>query len=435
MLALAKALVLDGWDVHFFTSDKFRRQVEHSGARWCHYGAEDWDLFSAAERVALQRLQVEPDEELFTRMMPYAVVPATLDVLPYLIGRMAQLRPRFILYDAACPWGWVLSEALAIPGICSMTALPAPMPERETSSSTEWSSARVLDATSAAVRSAYGVELNHNYSYANYSDYTITWTSRSWHKGNDEFPEGRFHYWGSLLADRDPSAAAGAGDVEAALAGLAGRPLVFVSMGTVATGPLFSTFAPSLEDFYGKVCAVAESMPEAAFIFALGTSTPTRRADDGHIAEIFDGVRIPPNATAAVRVDQLEVLERASVFVTHCGMNSSSETIAKGVPVVAVPFFGDQIDNAERFRELGCGALQRYTRGRHARLQWEPDHSLITEASLASAIGGVLADGRYRRAVQDLRAREAEECGRPLAEKVADMVSWADSRPPGRVFA
>ncbi|ERN08828.1 limonoid UDP-glucosyltransferase [Amborella trichopoda] len=46
---------------------------------------------------------------------------------------------------------------------------------------------------------------------------------------------------------------------------------------------------------------------------------------------------------------QVEVLTHPSVacFVTHCGWNSTLETIAAGTPVIALPHWGDQVTNAK----------------------------------------------------------------------------------------
>jgi len=434
MLALSEALVREGWEVHFFAPKPVKPKVEGTGATFCHYGTEDWDLFAATRRVA-ERLGVEPDQEVSEHVMPYAVVPSTLDVLPYLIGRMAQIRPAFMIYDAACPWAWVLSQLLRIPAVSSMTALPMPLDVRATSSSTEWSSVRVLDATTAAIKKAYGIELDHNNSYANYSPYTIMWTSRTWHKGNDEFPRDQFRYWGSpLITKRKPVSNVEAGDcVSSVLSGLGDRKLVFVSLGTVATGPSYNTYGASIEDFYRKMNAVATSMPEVVFVYALGKGPPVTYAEDGRAAQ-FDGRSMPENVTAVAGTNQLAVLARTSVFVTHCGMNSSSEAVAYEVPVVAVPIFGDQIYNAHIFEENGCGIVQRYTTGFHARMQWRPDHSRITEESLGTAVRRVLQEPRFREAVRALRAKELDECGQPLSEKLADLLKHVVSQPAGRMF-
>eukprot|EP00928_Gymnodinium_smaydae_P051622 TRINITY_DN35206_c0_g1_i1.p1 TRINITY_DN35206_c0_g1~~TRINITY_DN35206_c0_g1_i1.p1 ORF type:complete len:136 (+),score=15.76 TRINITY_DN35206_c0_g1_i1:66-473(+) len=85
MLALSEALVRAEFRVHFFAPRAVQAQIAGTGATWCHYGTEDWDLFAAMKRV-VDRLEVEPDKECFEKMMPYAVIPATLDVLPISSG-------------------------------------------------------------------------------------------------------------------------------------------------------------------------------------------------------------------------------------------------------------------------------------------------------------------------------------------------------------
>lgn len=52
---------------------------------------------------------------------------------------------------------------------------------------------------------------------------------------------------------------------------------------------------------------------------------------------------------------QLEVLQYAHVFVTHGGMNSSSEALYYGVPLVVIPVTGDQPLVAKRVTEVGAG--------------------------------------------------------------------------------
>jgi UDP:flavonoid glycosyltransferase YjiC (YdhE family) len=63
----------------------------------------------------------------------------------------------------------------------------------------------------------------------------------------------------------------------------------------------------------------------------------------------------PPNWTVCDNVDQQEVLSRADVFVTHGGSNSFHEALLMKVPMVVVPFFGDQVLVGERVEELGIG--------------------------------------------------------------------------------
>lgn len=64
---------------------------------------------------------------------------------------------------------------------------------------------------------------------------------------------------------------------------------------------------------------------------------------------------IPPNIYAYSYVPQVEVLRHADVFLTHCGMNSVNEAIYAGVPMVAMPFVNDQIENARQIERLKIG--------------------------------------------------------------------------------
>jgi MGT family glycosyltransferase len=54
-------------------------------------------------------------------------------------------------------------------------------------------------------------------------------------------------------------------------------------------------------------------------------------------------------------VPQLAVLQHASVFITHGGMNSTMEALWFGVPPVVAPQGGDQPLVAERVAALGLG--------------------------------------------------------------------------------
>ena len=45
------------------------------------------------------------------------------------------------------------------------------------------------------------------------------------------------------------------------------------------------------------------------------------------------------------------------LFITHAGLLSTQEAIYHGVPVVAVPIFGDQDTNAVRITEAGIGIM------------------------------------------------------------------------------
>lgn len=51
---------------------------------------------------------------------------------------------------------------------------------------------------------------------------------------------------------------------------------------------------------------------------------------------------LPDNITALPHVDQIAVLQKADVFLSHCGMNSASESLYFGVPLVLFPQTNEQ---------------------------------------------------------------------------------------------
>jgi MGT family glycosyltransferase len=64
---------------------------------------------------------------------------------------------------------------------------------------------------------------------------------------------------------------------------------------------------------------------------------------------------IPANARVERFVSHAPVLERAVVAVTHGGMGATQKALARGVPVVAVPFGRDQFEVARRVEVAGAG--------------------------------------------------------------------------------
>ena len=54
-------------------------------------------------------------------------------------------------------------------------------------------------------------------------------------------------------------------------------------------------------------------------------------------------------------VDQLDLLSKANVFITHCGMNSVSESLYMATPMVLYPQTNEQGAVARRVREIGAG--------------------------------------------------------------------------------
>ena len=110
--------------------------------------------------------------------------------------------------------------------------------------------------------------------------------------------------------------------------------LVYISMGTVNNDllPLY------------KACITAFCGTEYQVILSVGDLV-----DRDAFGEI------PDNISVYSKVDQIAVLRQADVFLTHCGMNSVSEALNFGVPLVMLPKTSEQKGVAFRVSQLGAG--------------------------------------------------------------------------------
>ncbi|CAG9769432.1 unnamed protein product [Ceutorhynchus assimilis] len=94
----------------------------------------------------------------------------------------------------------------------------------------------------------------------------------------------------------------------------------------------------------------------------------------------------PANIMIQTWLPQQDVLAHPSIklFITHGGLLSTTETIYHGVPVLAIPVFGDQDSNADRAVASGFGLKLSYN---------DPN---FTEQSLAEKINELLRNPKYK---------------------------------------
>lgn len=66
-------------------------------------------------------------------------------------------------------------------------------------------------------------------------------------------------------------------------------------------------------------------------------------------------LRLPEHFTGAEYLPQTAILPRAQAVITHGGNNTVTESVHFGCPMVVLPIFWDQHDNAQRVQECGFG--------------------------------------------------------------------------------
>lgn len=190
----------------------------------------------------------------------------------------------------------------------------------------------------------------------------LTQTPKEFDFPNDHWPE-YFHYVGPLhcATARVP--------VEFPWERLSGEPLIYASMGTLQNGS---------EGVFRKIVEGAEA-PGRQIVLAIG---------DNLDPDQFGAV--PANTVIVKRAPQLELLRRATVCITHAGPNTALESLAQGVPMVAVPVTNDQPGVAARIDYTKTGVVI-------------PFKELSAER-VRAAVGQVTSNPIYRENAQRLQA-------------------------------
>jgi UDP:flavonoid glycosyltransferase YjiC (YdhE family) len=114
--------------------------------------------------------------------------------------------------------------------------------------------------------------------------------------------------------------------------------LVFVSLGTMYNDNIevFTTIIQAFKGLDRSDCQMP--MKNLRIIMSVGDRVMERFAS--RIKN--ENYQLPANVRLFSSVPQIDVLKRASLFITHAGQNSTSEAIQYAVPVIAIPIFGDQ---------------------------------------------------------------------------------------------
>ena len=121
-----------------------------------------------------------------------------------------------------------------------------------------------------------------------------------------------------------------------------------------------------------------------------------------------DEYDLPDNMWGAGMVPQTTLLDAVDLVITHGGNNTTCESFHFGKPMVVLPLFWDQYDNAQRVDEKGFGR----------RL----DTYRVEKQEMVDAIDGLLADSALRSRMAEIsRGIRAENGVLQEARIIADL--------------
>jgi zeaxanthin glucosyltransferase len=209
----------------------------------------------------------------------------------------------------------------------------------------------------------------------------ITQTPRAFDFQSSHWPS-QFHHTGPFHDG------AGRTDVDFPWERLTGEPLIYASMGTLQNG---------LENVFRAIAEAVTLDRDVQLVLSVGN-----HLDPEQIGPL------PSNTIFVQRAPQLELLKRASVCITHAGLNTALEALAQGVPLVAIPVTVDQPGVAARIAEKKTGLVVPLKE--------------LTGPRLSLLLDQVLNDSTYRDNARYFQKAIAETNG---VSKAADLLERA----------
>lgn len=193
----------------------------------------------------------------------------------------------------------------------------------------------------------------------------LVYTLRDFQPFAECFPEEQFHFIGPSVYKRKETNFP-----------ILPKPVIYISLGTILKGA---------EHFF-QVCMDAFRNEAVTVVLSVGNNFDISRLGT-----------IPENVRVQNHIPQIAVLKQASLFITHGGMNSVSEAMIHGVPMLVIPFVSDQPVNAEQVVRLGLGNCL--------------DYKTITPALLKETAFSILADEEMLENVRKMKEKVRDTPG------------------------
>ena len=345
-LGVVRELVSRGHEVWYYSYNIMREKIESAGATFI--SCDDYD--TEQKLSAKDATRVGKDIAFSTKIL----IDTTLALDDKVCKEMAELKPDCIVADSMALWGKAVARKLGIPFVSSTTTFAFNQHSSEIMKQGLGDLFKMMFAMPRASKQVKRLK-DKGYPVNNILDiianddntHTIVYTSSQFQPCSETFSE-KFAFVG-------PSIRPATEKIEKNK-----DKLIYISMGTVNN---------DMMPFY-KSCISAFANTDYQVIMSVG-----------NLVSIEDFVKLPENISIFSHVDQIAVLEKADVFVSHCGMNSVSESLYFEVPLVMLPQTSEQKGVAERVSQLGSGIKLDKSNG----------------ASVLSAINKIFSDSTYRK--------------------------------------
>ena len=344
-LGVVRELVSRGHQVWYYSYSFLREKIEAAGAIFV--SCDDYNIeqkLSPADSARMGK-----DLAFSTRIL----TDTTLALDDKVCADMKLLKPDCIVADSMAIWGKAVALKLNIPFVSSTTTFAFNQASAKIMKQSIGDTIKMLFALPKVQKDVRRLQ-KKGYPVKNILDilqndnqtHTIVYTSPEFQPCAETFSD-RYVFVG-------PSIRPVTHAIEKTR-----EKLIYISMGTVNN---------NLLSFYKTCLSAFENMPYQVILSV------------GNLVSLNEFGKLPEQISVFSHVDQISVLKKADVFISHCGMNSVNESLYFGVPLIMLPQTSEQSGVAERVSQLGAGI----------RLH-KPDADAIR-----NAVEKIFADGSYK---------------------------------------
>ena len=345
-LGVVRELIQRGHEVLYYSYTPFKEKIEQTGAKFVAC-----DEFDAEQHIdPKDAVRVGKDLAFSTRLL----VDTTLALDDMVCQEMERLQPDCIVADSMAVWGKAVALKLGIPFVSSTTTFAF---NKHSAQIMKQSLGELLGMIFSMGKISKDIKRLQDKGYPVKSvldiiqnddnTHTVVYTSPEFQPCADTFSD-KYAFVG-------PSVRPVTQQIEKTK-----DKLIYISMGTVVNDQM---------NFY-KNCIKAFGDTNYQVIMSIG-----------NLVDAKDLGEIPENISVHSFVDQIAVLNKADVFLSHCGMNSVNESLYYEVPLVMYPQTKEQDGVANRVTQLGAGI----------RLE------KATALAIRESVEQVLSDDSYRR--------------------------------------
>lgn len=399
-------------EVIFFTDEKYKQTVEKTGARCKIFSTE----------LMLDQFLVEGQRFSITFILRI-LIDYSSALLPQLIDEIVEEKPDLIIYDSFFMPAKYLLEVLKNRTFDKQPKTLMFSPQfvindrmlqslRENTNESYWSmftSILPILKDQLLMNWTFGVSIyNPLKLFLSQNDHlNLVGVLPELQPFVEEFNDGTFKFLGSCISDEVRCLETATSKIddkqlESFLEPSSNFMLIYMSLGTVfnMNSSIFETVIEAIKRFDDSSNRHFKS-DQFRVVFSLGEISFSKFSEKISNGELAVG----ENFLIRSRVPQLEVLKRADLYITHCGMNSTNEAIRFSVPIIGIPLEADQPSVAKRV----CDELKFGVR-------LDPLNLDVNE--IGNAIDLVLSDSRFKENISNMSRKSAKSNGSVEGAKI-----------------